>query len=362
MALLFLDSFDYVNVSITSANYADLLRRKWALVDLLSFEDGIAVAGAHGGNALQFGHQNQFIRTGSLRDQTADEIGVCGMRIKLHNDTVVGNNDTFFGVYTGGRDNLTFRINQTGTVSAYRDDATFLEESPVLFFVNQGWMYLEIKWRIHDSLGTWEFKIDGSTVWTASTYDTKVFAGNFYWDGVQIELSALAVNTHLDDLYILDGSGSVNNDYLGDTVVEFLNPDADGTTSTFTPSSGTDHSALVDEAQSMTAPIDETDHLEGDTTGEKSLFTYENLAILDTASLIHGVQVSTWRRITAEQPLGLGIVARENVTESRVDHTVRHDQTDDMFTDQTVFEQNPDTTAAWTPAEIDSAEFGVEMP
>ena len=173
----------------------------------------------------------------------------------------------------------------------------------------------------------------------------------------------MADDTIYDDLYILDGSGSVNNDYLGPIVVESINPSADGASSTWTPSSGTNHAALVDDAQNMTGALNETDYIEGDTTGEKDLFTYENLASpgLGDSSNIIGVMVTTYRRITEAQPADLKIVARENGTEGTVTDTVRHDDDTLMFSNHAIFESNPDTATAWTAAEVDAAEFGVEV-
>lgn len=367
MALLFLESFDYSAGFPTqsSLNTQQMLRRRYSAVDLTSFEDGAADPGAHGGNALRYGHGNQFMRTLSLRDQLDDEIGVFGARMKIQHGEFVGNNASWLAVMTRDRNTLAWRLNQNGSISAYRDNNTFLETGPPgLINVNMGWFYLELKWRISDTVGNWEFRIDEQVVWTSGNYDTKVWNNDpWYWDGFQWWGAGIVEDTLYDDIYILDGSGSVNNDYLGDTVVEQINPSADGDSSTWTPSAGTDHSALVDDAQNIsTDGVDETDYIEGDATGEKDLFQYEDLTHLTNSPTIHGVQVTTYRRVTEATPKNMLIVAKQNGTEGTVTQTVRHDDSVRMHTGLTIFEQNPDTAAAWTPGQIDDAQFGVEVP
>ncbi len=61
--------------------------------------------------------------------------------------------------------------------------------------------------------------------------------------------NGLGQTTFVDDVVILDGSGSAPlNDFLGDVRVETLYPLADGTHTDWTPKTGTDHHAMVDEA------------------------------------------------------------------------------------------------------------------
>lgn len=369
MSLLFMDSFDYSDVfpTVSAANFGNMLRRKYSQVDTTTFiggeTDSFARAGPHGGTALEFGSRAHHVRPFPLRDAAVSSTGIVGFRMKLRENKVLQTDKTFLIVYAGNAVQIQFVIQPSGTIEVIRGTLFFLERSPPIFHTNQGWQYIEIKFNIHDSTGNWEIRRDGNVVWTSSNWDTRSEAG-VYWDSVRFSLGGLSLKTIIDDIYICDGAGSVNNDYLGDTVVQFINPSSDGDSSTFTPSSGTNHSALVDEAQAMTDALDETDHVEGDATGEKDLFQYENLASpgLSTASLLHGVQVTTYRRITAEQPEDLKIVAKTGITEGTVTHTVRHDDTTDMFGGTSIFELDPDTAVAWTPSGVDGAQFGVEMP
>lgn len=359
--LLFLESFDQYG-AISAANLADAMKDKWALADLTAFDDGSIIDGRHGGKGITMGSANQFIRTRRLRDPTVEQDGIVGFAIKTRGGNSLGSNTSFLDIHAGGQDQLSFRINSSGTVTAYRDNLISLETSPgVIFDPNAGWYYVEIRFKIHNSTGSWTFKIDGQTVWTSSTHDTQANS-SVYWDSIQFNIGDIAEDTILDDIYICDGSGTQNNDFLGDTVVELIQPNSNGDASDWAGSVGGDHYTLVDDAQGVTsAGLSESDYIESSTPTHKDLFGYSNLSALASATTIHGVQVNTWRRITAEQPLDLDIIAKSVATESNVTDTVRHDDSAPYFMSFAVFEQDPNTATAWTSGGVDAAQFGVEV-
>ncbi len=365
MALLWLESFDYISTSIVAADLEDLIQHRYPVANTTQASDAIIVDGAHGGSAFRFGSGTAIalIQPATLRDGTVEEIGVVGMRIYLGLNQVLLNTNVFLTVRSGNRSEIAFRMLDNGTVECRRGNITLVATSDPIFSANMGWFYLEVKFRIHDTLGSFEFKIDGTTVWSETSVDTRFSTGGTYWDSISWSLASMAPFTYLDDVYVVDGSGSINNDFLGDTVVQTINPSSDGDSSTWTPSSGTNHSALVDEAQSMTDALAETDYVTGDATGEKDLFEYENLASpgLADATAIHGVQVTNYCYLIEAQPTDLKVVAKQNAVEGTVTETVRQDDSAQIHSIQTIFETNPDTAIAWTPGQIDLAQFGVEM-
>jgi hypothetical protein len=364
MALLWLESFDYISTSITGANLEDLIQHRYPTANTTQATDATAVAGAHGGTALKFGSGTtvQKIKTRPLRDGTVEEVCVIGQRIFIGGNSPILNNFTFLTIESGSNIEVSFRMNDRGAVTCFRGGSALIATSPQIFTSNMGWVYFEVKVRIHDTLGTIEFKFDGTSVWSETSLDTRD-STDIYWDSVGWALSSIASSTYLDDVYVLDGSGTINNDYLGDTIVETINPSSDGDSSTWTPSSGTNHSALVDEAQAMTDTLAETDYITGDATGEKDLFQYENLASpgVGDATTIHGVQVTNYCYLIEAQPADLKIVAKQNGTEGTVTRTIRHDDSAEIHSQQTIFETNPDTALLWTAGEVDTAQFGVEM-
>lgn len=358
MSLLFIESFDWISTSITGPNLQTVLEKKYDQVNVTSGTDASIVTGRRGGNALEGGSVNsQLIRTPVLRDSTVDKTFICGLAIKT--PLIFFSTSPFLSVMTGGAPQLVLRMETTGAFTARRA-STFLETSPPILQVNR-WYYLEAKIVISTTVGSVIIKLDGTTVWSSATnLNTRDETGTF-WDNLKIN-NGMGVNQVIDDIYICDSNGTVNNDFLGDTSVEHINPNAVGDNSAWTPSSAVDHYTLVDDGTARTTAVDETDYVSSGTLAQKDLFNYESLATgpgLGDASLIHGIQVNTWARLTEIQPSDLILKTKTGTTEGDVTKTIRHDDIE-QFIEIGVFELDADTAAAWTVSGINGAQFGIE--
>jgi len=78
-----------------------------------------------------------------------------------------------------------------------------------------------------------------------------------------------------DDDILMDTSGSTMNDFIGDKRVLEQFPTGDGATMQFTPSTGIDGYAMVDEAD----PDDDTTYIEDATVGHVARFTFPALPV-----------------------------------------------------------------------------------
>lgn len=147
--------------------------------------------------------------------------------------------------------------------------------------------YVEMKATVHDSAGVVEVRVNGVTVLSGTGLDTRNGG-----TGV-INTVALGGTSQVfgyvpgsptytyDDVYVCDVSGSApNNDFLGDTRVEYLVPTAAGVRTQFA-STGTNWQT-VDE----TIPSD-ADYNSSRTPGDMDLFTMSNLS---GNGLVYGVQ------------------------------------------------------------------------
>ena len=358
MALLFIESFDWISQSITGPNLQNVLERKYVEVNVTSGTDASIVAGRRGGNAFQGGSLNsQLIRTPKLRDPLVDEEIIVGFALKT--PKLFLSSSIFLSTTVGGAEQLVLRMETSGALTARRD-TTFLETSPPLFQPNR-WYYFEMNAKISSTVGFVVVKLDGTTVWSSATNLNTQDVSGVFWDSFKIN-NGMGINTTIDDLYICDGSGSVNNDFLGDTSIEHINPNAVGDDNDWTPSSAVDHYTLVDDGTALTAPVDETDYVSSGTTLDSDLFNYESLATgpgLGDATLIHGIQVNTWARITEVQPSDLLIKTKTGTTEGNTTLKIRHDDVE-QFMEIAVFELDADTAAAWTVSGINAAQFGIE--
>src|SRR5688572_15216004 len=140
--------------------------------------------------------------------------------------------------------------------------------------------YLEFKITHHATLGSITVKRNGTeTFWTVTNINTDVagsgtssslLLGSASRDGG----SSRVLSGIVSDFYLLNTSGSApENDFLGDIQVETLRPTADGNYTEWTPNTGTDHFALVDDANN--AIDDDATRNSSLTVGNRDTFEFE---------------------------------------------------------------------------------------
>ena len=154
----------------------------------------------------------------------------------------------------------------------------------------------------------------------------------------------------MDDFYMLDQSGSAPlNDFLGDCRIDTIYPSADGTYSDFTPSTGSTHYTLVDEATPNT-----TDYVSSSTVGNRDSYQFQDIAAL-SAQTIYGVQVNA---AIVKDDAG----ARSAATFVRSGSSNSDGAGVGLSTSQTyisqIFTTDPNTGAAWTESAVNAAQFG----
>ena len=268
-----------------------------------------------------------------------------------------------------------FRFTETGDIATpliqFLDGAIvhvrlMFDESLGIFFFHRGtteigvrtttslaanvWHYIEAKVTIGDAPdGVASLKINGVDVLTQTGLDTRN-AGNATANIIKIN-GINNQNTYFDDLYICDGSGAVNNDYLGDIKVECLLPTADGATADWTALSGADYTN-VDEA----LQDGDTTYISSSTANQVDTFAMGNLAT--SAGTIKGVQYLLMARKDDAGSRSVAPVARP-VSTDRVGTTAS--LADTYAYVREIAELNPEDSAAWEIADINGMEYGVKL-
>jgi len=215
---------------------------------------------------------------------------------------------------------------------------------------NNAWMYVEFKFTIHDSAGSYELKVNGKEWLNRTNLDT-YDAGTVGVDEFQFNYKGGAVAVLIDDLYICDTLGGVNDDFLGDCRIDSIDPDGAGATTDWTPSAG-DNYAAVDDSDT---PDDDTTYVETSTTTHEDLYTYGDLGALGT---VHSVQMNVTCRETDTDDFDIEQLVRIGIT--------TYDETPVAIAGETyeikarVMDVDPATTAAWALAAINAAQFGFE--
>lgn len=213
--------------------------------------------------------------------------------------------------------------------------------------------YLEFKYTIDAAAGAYEVRVDGAA-WIGPTSDanTRGHGSLTTWDEFFVGSSSNAPpRCYLDDLYVLDGSGSApTQDFLGACLVDAHFPTADGATNDWTASAGNRWDCVNE-----TAPNDDTDYIHASTAGNKNTFVVEDLK--NAGGTILGVET-----LIAARRLSGGFAS--------ICPVIRHSSTDYDGAEQTLaasyafyrqlYVTNPGTGSAWTEAHFNAAEFGVK--
>ena len=349
MALLFIDGFDAYGT--TPGNAGVGLQYQYTV----GTPSGMLVANGRtaGGYALQMSAGTNR----SLLSPTLGTLATVVVGFAFQPKTAFAA-VTILSLMDGSTQHINLRHTGGGEFSIHRGNTLLATTSGAAIAVDS-WGFIELKVTTHDTTGAYELRVNGVNVLSATNVDTRN-GGNSYITNVKLELNTGVTNNYIfDDLYILDTSGSVNNDFLGNRRVVTLFPNAEGDNIDFTPASGTDNSAMVDDnppPASSTVVVDDTDYVESDTTGHKDLYQYGNLA---GSGAINGVQVTTICGVTAASTFTLKTLAKSGTTES-ADGGVAISSTTYVGKSR-ILETNPDTAAAWTASEVNAAQFGIEV-
>jgi hypothetical protein len=162
---------------------------------------------------------------------------------------------------------------------------TKVAETDVNVFQIGSWHYIECGLLVADSGGVFELRQDGVTILTF-TGDTRN-GGLAIIDRVSWASRTNGLNYRIDDVYILNEQGSLNNNFLGDTRVFPLYPEDNGNYSELVGSDAdsVDNYLLVDEV--FTPDI--TDYVASEIVDDMDTYVFEDLPV--NVGTIRGVEV-----------------------------------------------------------------------
>jgi len=222
--------------------------------------------------------------------------------------------------------------------------ATFTDTGVGLFTADT-WHYVEIKFKVDGTNGYWELYIDNQLVASDSgipTYST------FY--PAEITTHSFGIrntNARFDDIYIYDNTGDVQEPF-GPVKIRALLPDGDDTTDW--SSTGANHYDQVNDL-----PVDTANYVESNTANDVDLFTFANAA--DPSNWpIYGVQLNVYAAVT-----DVGLFTLDGIADSNGSQDTNSEVIVDHLGGQYrfVFEDDPETSNAWTWDQLNDAKFGV---
>jgi hypothetical protein len=223
------------------------------------------------------------------------------------------------------------------------------------------WYYVEAKVTLSDTVGVVNVRVNGTTMLNLTGQDTKDNTGTkSVFDRVYLPRGNSGYGTgvlYVDDLYILNGSGAVRNDFLGPIKIYTVRPNGNGNSSQWTGSDGdsTDNFNRVYDGPSWEAAQFNT-YVQASTAALRDEYAVGDLA--PATGTIHGVRVTAnaWRTDTPAKSLKLGV--RSGTTSDFSASAAALDQI--TYAYSRVMEQNPVGPDDWTISTVNSVQIGIE--
>ena len=331
MALLFFDGFDMYQAT------SQLAHRGWT-----NLPSGVNQPGRFGTSRSIYmnGAANYVIR--SLAATSTISIGVA-FRCETMTGLVATGSDVF-RFLNGTTLQCKMGVKNDGSLVIGRADfvGNLIAASAVGLVTAASWNYVEVELTRDAAAGVMKVWFNGVLVINSTGVNTGASdIDNFAFTGHP------GNNFFYDDFYITN-----NATRLGERRVDYLPPTADTATEDWSLSAGVNSYALLDEI-----PLNnDTDYVHSATVGNKDLFDMADLTTTPVA--IDGVQtVLVARKDDA--------ATREVRTNLKNGTTTTNGTTRTMSASYAISSDlyllNPDTAAAWTPAEINSTQLGIEV-
>ena len=254
----------------------------------------------------------------------------------------------------GNNDSEQFRLVQ-GTDKILKvalGNGTIIDTS-TLSLTAGAWYYIELKVAFSTTTtGSYELRVDDQLVLSGTDLQTSVNSGTCNQITIGASVSSWNEDLRYDDMYIVDPSFGPSTDFLGPCIIKALYPNADTAVKDFTPSTGTDNYAMVDDTTGPSA----SDYVTSNLLGSKD--EYDITELNELSQTVHGVVLSTAGYKTGTTTVGVkhyvnsnGVESSETFSAIGTTNTQRH----------TVFELDPDGDQAWTLTSINNLKIGIEV-
>lgn len=213
------------------------------------------------------------------------------------------------------------------------------------------WFHVEMKVFMHSSTGTVEVRINGITDINATGLNTMA-TGNNTVNRISWGITGQAGgNFNIDDIVVWDTSGSINTDFLGDCRIQTLFPTGAGTTTNFTPSTGSNWQNVDDNPYN-----DDTDYNSTATTSNKDTFATGDLS--STSGAVKAVQsIIRFRKDDAGSHAIRRVIRSSSTDYEGADVSVSNS----YVWNREIIEADPATSAAWLISAVNAAEIGYKL-
>jgi hypothetical protein len=310
--------------------------------DLAAFTNGTVIAGRNG-SAIQSSGITYTIP--SVYESDTLTIGFAFRITTLSSQvTILGLNSD-----SGGTQHIRLQLSTDGSLIANRFVTQLGNPSPAGTIIAGRWHYVEVQTKMHDTTGFITVRVNGTTVINVLNTDTKNAGTKTVFDTIAI-LSAIGSQA-ADDCYIMSGAGDT---FLGDIIVDTLYPNGNGAANQWLGSDGDsiNNYLLVNEAG---APNTNT-YVGSSTVGQQDLYTIGDVARVGAPikGVCHAAHVAKSDAVAVRQIKLVGRRAVDTKSSTFVLTTTYQTFSFGSVTD-------PETGAAWTEANVNALQSGVEV-
>jgi hypothetical protein len=345
MALIFIDGFE--SFGTTPGNAPTGLTNKW--LEVGNHSNDTIIAGRYDGIALRPSGNSGTAAYTQVPAFTQTQTLVAGVAFRI--ETLPSSGFRTLLIFNSGSNECGVAVGSSGELRMFRSTSTMLEDSSAGLIDPNKWYYLEAKVVIANS-GSWDVHLDGVQV-LADSGDTQAI--NAFATTVRLEGRNTSSQTqwvHYDDFYVLDTSGSVNNDLLGPRHIVTLFPTAVGDSDDFTPTSG-DNYTNVDDIGHDT----DTSVVESSTTDDKDLYGFGDVPAgtngIDAVAvygIVRKTDVTAFDFIPIAKSEGVEGDGATVLVNSETYHAAAG-----------IFDEDPDSSSPWTESGVNAAQFGFKV-
>ena len=241
-------------------------------------------------------------------------------------------------------------VSVTGQIEVRRSSTTIPPTSAVGVIQFDRWHYIEVQAKLSDTAGQITVRVDGAQVIsTAANVDTKNAGTKTVFDWVRV-YSSSTNNVRFDDIYLMTGAGDT---FLGPISVETLRPVGNGAVNQWVGSDGdaVDNWMVVDDPT-----VDTNNYVYSATVGQQDLYTMSDLQRTSgtIVGVCHATQAIRTDAVTARSVKLLNRRAAINAGPAVALTTGYRGIAHSLALD-------PETGAAWTVANVNALQSGIEL-
>jgi len=345
MAFIFADSFETITAT------SSMTDRGWTLsgtpiLETVIFKDGTQCVSIEANENIQ---QN----TGA----GANKIVFASFWFyKDHEDQAI-----FFRFRGGGSGELNLRVETDDTVDIIDQASTNLGSSAAVL-TSDVWHHIEFKGVFKNSIAAndVQLKIDGILEITVTTATDTQFSTDDTITKIELESDNEVAKKNFFDSFIMwdEVAGDDWNDFRGQLRIETKAADANGPDTGFNGSDGNSINNYLQSDEINDLHDSDTTYNEHGAAGTKDSYNFPNMVATDIGSIV-GVQVAMVSKKTD--------TGAADLTPFFVDGGTDKLGTEHVLTNGTytfgshLWDENPESVAAWTESDITTGNFGLKV-